>query len=245
MSCAPWVHSEAEPLYAKVFTQILDSSIAEDYQIRHTFEDLLKLCDQNGVVDMTLPSIARRLNVPLELVARCISELEKPDPASRTQDHGGCRIVRIDDHREWGWVIVNYAYYRSLASEEQRRERTRVRVDNFRMKRTVTLGNACNAKQKQKQKDMHKQIKQTHASLDEVKLHCAKIGLPESDGEWFFHKCEGSGWQNDGKPIKNWKGTITAWKLAGFVPSIKTKKGSAPKLPEQHQLPELITVPNL
>ena len=148
-------------MFAKVFSQILESSLAEDFRVRLVFEDLLKLCDLNGVVDMTPEAIARRTNVPLEIVLTGIEALEKPDPRSRTPDAEGRRLVRLDDHREWGWMIVNHAHYRSIASEEQRREKTASRVRVFReknaLKRDVTLGNACNAMQKQKQKQMQKE----------------------------------------------------------------------------------------
>ena len=40
-------------MFAKVFTQIFDSSIAENYEVRHVFEDMLKLADREGAVDMT------------------------------------------------------------------------------------------------------------------------------------------------------------------------------------------------
>src|SRR2546428_2858637 len=94
-------------VYAKVFTQILDSSLAENYHVRHMFEDMLKLCDLNGVVDITHEAIARRLKMPAKAVRLYIAELEKPDPKSRTPDHEGRRLVRLDDHRDWGWFIVN------------------------------------------------------------------------------------------------------------------------------------------
>jgi hypothetical protein len=142
-------------MFAKVFSQILESSLAEDFRVRLVFEDFLKLCDLNGVVDMTPEAIARRTNVPLEIVLAGIEALERPDPKSRTPDAEGRRLVRLDDHREWGWMIVNHAHYRAIASEEQRREKTAARVRVFReknaLKRDVTLGNACNAMQKQRQ----------------------------------------------------------------------------------------------
>lgn len=43
--------------------------------------------------------------------------------------------------------------------------------------------------------------------------------LPASDGRWFFNKCEGNGWKNGGEPIKDWKRTVIAWKLARYFPS--------------------------
>lgn len=66
--------------------------------------------------------------------------------------------------------------------------------------------------------------------MAEVKLHCAKLGLPENDAEWFYHKCEGNGWTNNGKPIRGWASTISAWKVAGYMPSQKNGK-TQPTLP--------------
>lgn len=108
-------------MYAKVFTQIFDSSIADDYEVRHVFEDLLKLCDINGGVDMTQSAIARRTNVPLEIVTRAIGVLSSPDPRSRSPEHEGRRLIAIDARREWGWIIVNYEHYRSIQNEAARR----------------------------------------------------------------------------------------------------------------------------
>ncbi len=111
----------SEFMYAKIFAQIFDSSIAENYETRHTFEDLLKLADLDGVVDMTMEAISRRTNVPIEKVRVGIEELSKPDPKSRCREKEGRRIVLVDSNRDWGWVIVNYAHYRNLQDEETRR----------------------------------------------------------------------------------------------------------------------------
>lgn len=107
--------------FAKVFAQILDSSLAEDYRVRLVFEDMLKLSDAKGVVDMTRESIARRTNVPLKIVSDSIKTLEDPDPTSRTPDYDGRRIVRLDAHRDWGWRIVNFVKYRESATVEMLR----------------------------------------------------------------------------------------------------------------------------
>lgn len=107
-------------LYAKVFTQILDSSIAEDFEVRHVFEDFLKVCtigDNGGVVDMTRQALSRKFNVPLDKLNRAIERLEAPDPNSRNQDFEGRRLVRIDDHRDWGWRIVNWVEYEKLKTK--------------------------------------------------------------------------------------------------------------------------------
>jgi hypothetical protein len=107
--------------------------------------DLLILADKNGVVDMTPEAIARRTNRPLELIQKTLSELEGPDPYSRTPDASGARIFRLDEHRNWGWGIVNYGYYRKLASEEQRREKTKLRVAKHREKLRKSLQGVTDA----------------------------------------------------------------------------------------------------
>lgn len=109
-------------MYAKIFDQILNSSLAENFMTRHVFMDLLVLSDKNGEVDMTHESIARRTNVPLEIVKQAIAELEAPDPRSRSTAEDGRRIVRLDAHRDWGWQITNYAKYREIRNEEARKE---------------------------------------------------------------------------------------------------------------------------
>lgn len=108
-------------MFAKVFTQIFDSSIAENYEVRHVFEDLLKLADKTGVVDMTPEAVSRRTNVPLEKVVYGIGELMKPDERSRSKEHSGSRLILLDSRRDWGWIIVNYEHYRAIQDEETRR----------------------------------------------------------------------------------------------------------------------------
>lgn len=144
-------------MFAKVFSQIFDSSIADDYKLRHFFTDLLVLAEIDGVVDMTPEAIAARTRIPLDDVLGFLKELEKPDPKSRTKRDKGKRIVRLERHRDWGWRIVNYTTYRRIASDEQRREKTKARVIRFRQKKKgcnapVTHGNASNAMQRQRQR---------------------------------------------------------------------------------------------
>lgn len=112
-------------MYAKVFAQIFDSSIAENYELRHFFEDMLKLSDADGVLDMTPEAIHRRINLPLEKVVEFLGLLQEPDPKSRSPEHEGKRLIPLDSHREWGWIIVNYQHYRAIRDEEARRSYNR------------------------------------------------------------------------------------------------------------------------
>ena len=111
-------------MYAKVFNQIFDSSIADDFRLRHFFMDMLVLADPNGCVDMTSTAIAARTRIPLEEVTAMLAKLEQPDHESRTPDADGRRIERLDDHRTWGWSIINYSRFREIASEDRRSSST-------------------------------------------------------------------------------------------------------------------------
>ena len=122
-------------MFTKVFAQILDSSLAEDYRVRLVFEDLLKLADERGIVDITKESISRRTNVPLEIVCLGLAALEQPDPSSRTPDLEGRRITRLDAHRDWGWKIVNFSKYRESATREMLRMSDAQRKAEYRRRK--------------------------------------------------------------------------------------------------------------
>lgn len=120
-------------MFAKVFHQIFNSSIAEHPQTRFTFTDLLILADGRGRVDMTHDAIARRTNRPLEIIRETIAELEGPDPNSRDPKENGARIVRLDEHRDWGWQIVNFWKYRTIGSTDERKDYKRKWIADKRL----------------------------------------------------------------------------------------------------------------
>ena len=111
-------------MYAKIFSQIYDGTLCTTgpWEALVTFQQLLILADQEGSVDMTIPAIARRTTIPREILERGIEALLQPDPESRTPTEDGRRIVPLADGRSWGWRVVNYAMYRQIKREEDRRE---------------------------------------------------------------------------------------------------------------------------
>lgn len=110
--------------YGKLFASMFDGTLATrgPWQALVTFQQLLILCDQEGNVDMTPEAIARRTTVPLEIIETGIRALEQPDPESRLPHEEGRRIVRLSEHRSWGWHIVNHAHYRNVRTPQDRRE---------------------------------------------------------------------------------------------------------------------------
>lgn len=87
-----------------------------------TFQQMIVLCDRKGVVDMTAEVISRRTLIPEEIIQKGIACLLKPDPESRDPAHEGRRIEPLDEHRSWGWRILNYEKYRAIRTAEDRRE---------------------------------------------------------------------------------------------------------------------------
>ena len=79
------------------------------------------MCDADGVVDMTLESMAGRTGWPVEFIRKGIEELEQPDQQSRTPAADGRRILPLDNHRNWGWTITNYSEYREKGRSDERR----------------------------------------------------------------------------------------------------------------------------
>jgi hypothetical protein len=109
-----------------------DSTLADDWRALITFQQMIVLCDADGTVDMTPHSIARRTGIPIEHIEAGLKILEAPDPYSRTPDQSGRRIQRLDDHRPWGWSIINHAYYRALQDADTVREQNRIRKQRQR-----------------------------------------------------------------------------------------------------------------
>jgi hypothetical protein len=81
---------------------------------------------------MTQEAIARRTNVPENIIRLGLDELMKPDPKSRSKVAKGRRILLIDSHRDWGWRIVNYQHYRKLRDDESRRSYFRNYMRKYR-----------------------------------------------------------------------------------------------------------------
>lgn len=216
-------------MFAKVFEQIYDSSIAENYLTRLVFEDMLTLADINGVVDKTHEAISRRTNVPVDVVKKGIVELEKPDGRSRRPDEDGRRIVRLDDHRDWGWLIVNYEYYRKIASEDQRREKTRSRVQKFREKLLAPPLQSPFKKEEEGNRDgevegeslrnvtgaLHRNKSFVKPSPLEVSEYGKSIEF-ELDGQAFCDSYEAKGWLIGKTPMRDWRAAVRTWKRRGY-----------------------------
>lgn len=106
--------------FSKVFSTIWGGSLYGHFEASAVFLVFLSLADRDGAVDMTPEAIAGTTGWPLDFILKGIRELEAPDRKSRTPGHEGRRILLMDDHRPWGWIITNYALYRDKMRSAER-----------------------------------------------------------------------------------------------------------------------------
>lgn len=115
-------------MYGKIFDSMYEGTLYGQWQAIVTLQQMLVLCNQDGVIDMTPQAIAARTSIPFEIISAGIAVLADTDPHSRTPGEGGRRIVLLDDHRPWGWRIVNYAKYQQIRNRADKLEADRVRI---------------------------------------------------------------------------------------------------------------------
>ncbi len=219
-------------MFAKVFEQIFDSSIAEDYTVRHMFIDLLILADPTGAVDMTPEAISRRTNVPEDTVKRCIAELCQPDVKSRSPLEDGKRLVPLDSHRDWGWRIVNYHHYRQIRDQEARRsyfrdyQRKRRRKERSVKDKKVNSVNGVEISSSTSSSESLSKKKPKDRS--EVRQYFANDLKSNSEtADDFYDHFENNGWRIGGRtPMKDWHLAANRWKRNTYATNQRRSTGS-------------------
>ena len=121
-------------MYAKLFTSLFQGTLRGNSNGILVFTNLLAHADKTGIVDMHPRAISEEVGLSIEAVRAALIELESPDPESRSPEQNGRRIIRLDEHRDWGWQIVNYVKYRAIRSEEDRREQNRLAQERYRQR---------------------------------------------------------------------------------------------------------------
>lgn len=154
-----------------------DGTLYGHWQAIVTFQQMIVLADADGIVDMTPQAMSARTSIPFEIIEAGLKKLEAPDPYSRTPGNDGKRIELIDEHRPWGWHIVNHEKYKKLRDADEVRAQNRERQQRFRDKKHVTERNAasrevtaCNTKSRHTDTytDTRKEAAAKDAALDPI-----------------------------------------------------------------------------
>lgn len=119
-------------MYGKVFDSIYDGTLYGHWEAIATMQQFIVLATPDGVIDMTPQAISARTSFPLELIIKGIKILSDPDPYTRTPGEDGRRIVLLDEHRPWGWRLVNHGKYMRLRNMAEKREADRTRISEKR-----------------------------------------------------------------------------------------------------------------
>jgi len=237
--------------YTKLFSTIVTSSIwTADDATRIVWITMLAISDKNGEIHAAIPGLARLAGVSLEACEKAISIFLAPDQYSRTKEDEGRRLEVIDG----GWLLINHAKYRRMASDEERKEQSAIRQQRFRDRHGKSNAPVTPPSRKNNVKASivtpeSRQKSQAEAEADsntkavpevqkpskpegkgtqaELEAYAVEIGLPASDGTAMFDHWTANGWKNGSNPVKNWKAGIQKWKQNGWLPSQKDIKGNS------------------
>jgi hypothetical protein len=119
-------------MFGKIFTSMFTGSMRGKGDLQIVWTYMIANASADGICDFMPQCIADATGKPLDLINRCIEELESPDPLSRTVRDSGRRIRKLDENRPWGWQIVNHEMYRTIACRDAMREAERLRKSEYR-----------------------------------------------------------------------------------------------------------------
>ena len=218
-------------MFIKLFTQILDSSIADNRRLRHFFTDLMLCADAKGYVVMTKSAIARRIGCSFDEVDWGIQELMKPDPLSKTAEGNGARIEELEG-QGYGWRVINYEAYRAMRDADQLREATKARVRRHRENKKdvthVTLGNAITEAEAEAEADIlklntcatisdsdtipkEKKTRFTKPTRDQIIEYGKTLNPIFANADRFIDYYEANGWKVGKSPMKSWQAAVRNW----------------------------------
>jgi hypothetical protein len=208
-------------MYVKLFARITESSLMEqEISVRYTFVMLLALADPSGLVVGTDIALARRLNMPLKQFVKCAKLLQTPDEDSNSKEHEGRRIVVSEAER--GYQIVNYAKYRDLQSEDERRAYMRDYMREYRSgkpsvnnvknskpelaKLTQAEADASASEFKEGGGEPNQKNSRMPSTESEAVMQADMENVPAKFAKEVFNHLEATEWADGaGRPITNWR----------------------------------------
>ena len=160
---------ETTDVYGKVFSSIYDGTLYGEWEAIVTMQQLIVLCDKDGIVDMTPAAIAARTSIPRDIIDKGLTVLAAPDAGTRTPGADGRRIELIDEHRDWGWRLVNHSLYRNLSKHADKRradrERKAAERDSQVIDSTGLSHSVASCREKSRETRMQKQKQEAEAVI--------------------------------------------------------------------------------
>lgn len=147
--------------FAKLDSGIVDSTIwMKPHDALRVWIALLAKSDSYGIVRIASPALAHQCFVTPERLDEIMADFCAPDRDSRSPDHDGCRLQRIDG----GWLIVNYLKYRDMMqrkaashAERQAKYREKVKMRDARVTCRVTRDTEADSRGREQIADKQRQ----------------------------------------------------------------------------------------
>lgn len=210
-------------MYAKLFASLYQGTLRGCSDSILVFTNLLAHADKHGIVDKHYRAIAEETGISEDRVRAAIEHLESPDPESRSPELDGRRIVPIDEHRAWGWQIVNHGKYRAIKNEDDRREQNRIAQEKWREKQNKQRKPRVSKRKQDKPiqiqiTDKEEELREASASPPDRKHHPAIVALHAVVGiyppsEIWDELIDRLGTEIDTVKLKK---AFTAWRVRGY-----------------------------
>lgn len=209
-------------MYCKLFASLYQGTLRGKSDEILVFTNLLAHCGREGTVDKHFRAISEETGLPIERVKAAIEVLESADPESRSPEEDGARIVRMDEHRVWGWRIVNYGKYRAIRSEDDRAEQNRLAQQRWRDRNKSKPSSAKGKRDKPMEREREegeeltaistpRKLTGIPTSVEQAVSMAEMAGVPADYAETIFLEHEGSTWEDgQGRPINNFSSYIKA-----------------------------------
>ena len=206
--------------YAKLFSEIVDSSIWEESnETRIVWITLLALCDCDGYVRGSSGWLAGKAKVTQMACELALEKFKQPDARSRTPDHEGRRIEQLED----GWLVLNYIAFRERLSSDPQAIATRERVRKHRMNvtRRYVTPEALQSVTSPVSASAYASVPDggyrgegfKEPTIEEVRLLFAKAGGSETQADMFWHFYNSKGWLVGKTKMKRVGSAVAGWIL--------------------------------
>jgi hypothetical protein len=223
-------------MYGKLFASLYQGTMRGRAHEILVFTNMIAHANQYGIVDKHFRAISEEVGLTIDEVKQAVVGLESPDPESRSPDEEGRKILRLDEHRVWGWKIVNYGKYRGIRSEEDRREQNRQAQDRWREKHKQSKPRKPNKAQAEGEAEGEAEALQATTTpplpdagiptLKEVTTYGEMHGVKPEVAEKFYSYTEGNQlWLNRHGRMINWKQKLVDWQVR--------ERTASPQAPER------------
>lgn len=143
--------------YTPLFSSLTTGTLCGRWPDIGLWPIILSLSDWRGIVDVTPDYLSRVTGLPVDEVVACMKRFCEPDLYSRSGAEDGRRLILLEEHRPWGWRIVNLKIYRNRASGQDQIEdgRNAAKVKRYKDKKQTPLDTTGHQQTHQNRPDTH------------------------------------------------------------------------------------------